>query len=83
MMYQEIGKRPPVYHLYKQKLISEGVLTEEEVNQNWTHCLSKISEAYAQSLKSTFDISKWRSQTYHRVIDYSKLGEIKKTGLSN
>jgi len=34
-------------------------------------------------LKSTFDIKAWRSPTYHRVVDFTNLGEIKKTGISS
>lgn len=47
MMYQTIGKRPTIYHLYAEKLVKEGVLTEDEVKTIWTRQLSKISEAYA------------------------------------
>ena len=41
-----------------------------------------MSEAYAESLKSTFDIKNWRVPTYHSVVDFNKLGEIKRTGIS-
>lgn len=47
MMYQTIGKRPTLYHIYAEKLVKEGVATEEEVKAIWTRQLSKISEAYA------------------------------------
>jgi 2-oxoglutarate dehydrogenase complex dehydrogenase (E1) component-like enzyme len=82
-MYQTIGKRPTLYHLYSDKLIKEGVVTEQEVKDIWTRQLSKMSEAYAESLKSTFDIKVWRSPTYHSVVDFTKLGEIKKTGVND
>ena len=82
MMYQTIGKRPTLYHLFAEKLVKEGVLSEQEVKEIWGKQLSKISEAYAESLKSTFDIKNWRSSTYHSVVDFTKLGEIKRTGIS-
>jgi 2-oxoglutarate dehydrogenase E1 component len=83
MMYQTIGKRPTIYHIFAEKIIKEGVISEEEVKTLWSTELSKISEAYAESLKSTFDIKAWRSPTYHRVVDFTNLGEIKKTGISS
>lgn len=83
MMYQNIGKRPTIYHIFAEKLVKEGVVSEEEVKQIWGKQLSKISEAYAESLKSTFDIKNWRIPSYHSVVDFTKLGEIKKTGISD
>lgn len=29
MMYQVIGKRPNIYTLYSEKLVKDGVITEE------------------------------------------------------
>ena len=83
MMYQVIGKRPTIYHLYAERLVKEGVASEEEVKSLWNRHLSKVNEAYAESLKSSFDIKAWRTQTYHSVVDYTKLGEMKKTGISS
>ena len=81
MMYQTIGQRSTCYHLYADKLIKEGVVTEEQVKQIWGEEVGKVSSAYAESQKSTFNISKWRMPTYHSVVDYTRLGYIKRTGL--
>lgn len=62
--------------------MKEGVLSEEEVKQQWTNQTLKINEAYSESLKSSFDITKWRTKTYHRVVDFTELGEINKTGIN-
>jgi|JI10StandDraft_1071094.scaffolds.fasta_scaffold33101_2 2-oxoglutarate dehydrogenase complex dehydrogenase (E1) component-like enzyme len=35
MMYQEIHKRPNIYNLYKNKLISEGSIDETTINNLW------------------------------------------------
>ena len=83
MMYQNIGKRPTIYHIFSEKLVKEGVISEEAVKEIWGKQLSKISEAYAESLKSTFNIKNWRIPSYHSVVDFTKLGEIKKTGISD
>ena len=47
----------------------------------WNKRISTINEAYVESQKEHFEIKKWRIPSYYRVVDFSKLGEIKKTGL--
>jgi 2-oxoglutarate dehydrogenase E1 component len=42
MMYQVISKRKPLYQLYAEKLISEGVITQEKVNEIWTGEIKKL-----------------------------------------
>lgn len=43
--------------------------------------MTKLKQAYTESSNETFDIDKWKSETYYRVVDFTKLGEIKRTGL--
>lgn len=81
MMYQEIAKRPNIYQLYSQKLVKEGVVTNEETKSIWDKQFTHISEAYSEAYKESFDITKWQSPTYHRVIDFTELGQLSRTGL--
>lgn len=81
MMYQTIAQRPPVYKLYSDKLIKEGVFSEEQVKEIWNKHFNRISQAYAESLKENFDIKNWRSPTYHRLVDYTKFGRLSHTGV--
>lgn len=83
MMYQEIASIKNVYQLYSEKLVSQGVTTKESVQEIWDKEVANISEAYSESLNESFDIKKWSIPNYHRVVDFSKLGEIKRTGLDN
>ena len=83
MMYQNIANRPTVYSLYSQKLIQEGSLTEAEVTDTWNQHFSRVTGAYAESLKSTFDIKNWRSPTFHKVVDYNSLGRLSHTGIES
>jgi 2-oxoglutarate dehydrogenase E1 component len=80
-MYQEIGKRPNIYQLYRDKLLAEGVISDNEVKELWSQKLSKINQAYVESQKETFDIKKWRVPSYYKVVDFTNLGEINRTGL--
>jgi len=43
MMYQNIGKRPTIYHIFAEKIIKEGVISEEDVKNIWNIEFSKIS----------------------------------------
>lgn len=43
--------------------------------------MNKIEEAYKESRDSNFNIDKWQVPSYHRVVDFTELGELKKTGL--
>lgn len=83
MMYNEIGKRPTLYKLYTDKLISEGIFSESEVKSIWESKMADINNAYTESRHDSFDIKKWRVPTYHRVVDYSDLGELRVTGLDS
>ena len=83
MMYQNIAQRPTVYKLYADKLIKEGSLSEAEVKTIWDKNFGRVGEAYAESLKSTFNIKNWRSPTFHSVVDYTKLGRLSRTGIDN
>lgn len=82
MMYQVISKRKNLFLLYAEKLIKEGVITQQAVDQLWASEMKKLKDAYDESLHETFDMRKWKAQNYHRVVTISDLGEIKRTGLS-
>ena len=82
MMYQVISKRKNLFLLYAEKLIKEGVMTQQAVDSLWASEMKKLKDAYDESLHETFDMRKWKAQNYHRVVTISDMGEIKRTGLS-
>jgi 2-oxoglutarate dehydrogenase complex dehydrogenase (E1) component-like enzyme len=43
MMYQTIAKRPTIYHIFAEKIIKEGAISEEEVKNIWNSEFLKIS----------------------------------------
>lgn len=83
MMYHEIGKRPNLYKLYTDKLIHDGAFEEKQIKSLWEKQWASMNEAYAESRGESFNIKKWRVPTYHRVVDFSDLGELKVTGLDS
>lgn len=82
MMYQEIGKRPNIYTLYKNKLLEKGEMDEKTINALWDKEQKLLNDAYNESRNEKFDVKKWKVHSYYRVVDFSNLGEIKKTGVS-
>jgi len=81
MMYQKINEHRPIYHIYADRLIVEGVITHDEKKKLWDEKLSQFRQSYNESLSTNFDIKKWTHTTFHRVVDLSHLGNIKNTGI--
>jgi 2-oxoglutarate dehydrogenase E1 component len=50
-MYERIKQRPPVYQIYKDTLVAEKLITEEEVN----HLTKPIQDALDQAYKAARD----------------------------
>ncbi len=46
LLYQKIEKHPTVFHLYKDKLVSENVITNEECDAYVASIRKKLDEAY-------------------------------------
>lgn len=81
MMYQKINEHRPIYHIYADRLESEGVIRKNERKKLWDDELNHFRESYNESLSTNFDITKWTHTTFHRVVDLSHLGNIKNTGI--
>ena len=81
MMYQIIKDRPNIYTLYKDRLIKEGHFTKDYIQDIWDRQYKNLSDAYNESRNEKFDIKKWHVPSYHQVVDFSGLGELKKTGV--
>jgi 2-oxoglutarate dehydrogenase E1 component len=58
MMYKKIAERPNVYTLYSQKLIGEGVITNEYLSKSWEAEMKKLKSAYDESLHESFEVRK-------------------------
>ena len=81
MMYQIIKDRPNIYTLYKDRLIKEGNFTKDYIQDIWDKQYKNLADAYNESRNEKFDIKKWHVPSYHQVVDFSELGELKKTGV--
>jgi 2-oxoglutarate dehydrogenase E1 component len=48
LMYEKIKQHPPVRKIYAQKLIGEGLVTEEEAEKLATECYQELADAHAE-----------------------------------
>ncbi len=58
ILYKAIEKHPNPYHIYKEKLISQGITNEEECKVNEADLLSKLEQNYNEgktTKKTTID----------------------------
>jgi 2-oxoglutarate dehydrogenase E1 component len=58
ILYKAIEKHPNPYQIYKQKLISQGITSEEDCNLNESELLSKLEHHYTEgktTKKTTID----------------------------
>jgi 2-oxoglutarate dehydrogenase E1 component len=74
IMYTKIAQKKNIYTLYTERMISEGVITDQEAKATWDSEIDKLKEAYVKSLSQTFDTDKWKSKSYHKMITLSDLG---------
>lgn len=81
MMYQKINQHRPVYYIYKDKLIGEGLITKSDAENLWNDEMKKVKQSYSESMSTNFDIKKWTHTMFHKVVDLSALGNIKNTGV--
>lgn len=72
MMYQSINSHKRVYDIYSQKLITEGVITEELKKELWTSEINRINEAYTRSRSSDFDSAKWKKGFHYNNFNTDK-----------
>jgi 2-oxoglutarate dehydrogenase E1 component len=48
LMYEKIKNHPPVRKIYAQKLIGEGLVTEEEAEKLASECYQELADAHAE-----------------------------------
>jgi 2-oxoglutarate dehydrogenase E1 component len=83
MMYQKINEHRPVYHMYRDRIISEGIISKSDAEKLWNEEMKKVKQSYSESMETNFDIKKWTHTMFHRVVDLSALGNIKNTGVDS
>ena len=82
-MYKIIDKTPPVYKKYAQKLLDEGVITQEQIDEIEGSYNTVLEEAYQKSRTAKFDHAKWISRAFEDIVEPTKKhGNMRDTGIA-
>ena len=83
-MYKIIGETKPVYKKYSEKLLKEGLLTEEMIQQAERRHTAVYERAYELSRSGKFDREKWVAQAFENIAEpTSAHGSIFDTGVAS
>ncbi|KAL1457627.1 hypothetical protein WDU94_007835 [Cyamophila willieti] len=81
LMYEKIKKTPPIFEKYTQKLLNEGVITQEMVNQEVEAYQQKLEAEYDRSRKAdAFDSTPWIDVPWEGFDKNKQLTAMPKTG---
>ena len=82
LMYQIIGKIPPIYEKYAQQLIAEGIITPEQKKDKENEIMAKFKKSYEASKKQQLDKQAWVSKPWESMIQSGYFGKLKDTGVT-
>eukprot|EP00743_Colponemidia_sp_Colp-15_P001287 GILK01001410.1.p1 GENE.GILK01001410.1~~GILK01001410.1.p1 ORF type:complete len:1010 (+),score=194.22 GILK01001410.1:51-3080(+) len=82
LMYQLIAAQPPVLKLYGEKLVKEGVLTEEEVKSISQRVMHRFEEAWESSKTYKMTVKEWLSSRWQGFKSPAQLARIHDTGMN-
>lgn len=69
MMYAKIEKMVPVYKKYADKLLSEGVITNEEKEALEKLHTQALTHSYMTSKEESFDFADWKARPWEAVAN--------------
>ena len=67
-MYNLVNKQKPMYLQYKDRLIAEGVLTEEEYENKLNYYTAQLEKQHELSKTGQFKLFDWDSHTYNTLV---------------
>jgi len=81
LMYEKIRKQIPTLEKYRAKLVSEGVVTEEQVQKMTDTCMQEYNKAYLDSNTYTPSKMDWLSSYWKGFKSPKQISLIRKTGV--
>ena len=66
-MYKQVAKITPVGDVYKQQLIDEGTITEEEYLEMKKSINLIFEENYKKCKDATFEAEQWQSEEWEKI----------------
>jgi len=80
-MYQIINKTKPVFEKYCDKLLAEGVLTKEVIQENITKNNKRLDQAYEKSRTQKFEQENWILKPAEDILESFRHGPPRDTGV--
>ncbi len=82
LMYKAIADRPPVHEVYARKLVDEGSLTQECVDEIFGNCRARLDQAFEASKSYKPNKADWLEGSWSEITVAPSLEERKgKTGV--
>ncbi|KAK9823376.1 hypothetical protein WJX72_002327 [[Myrmecia] bisecta] len=81
LMYQVIKRKPNVFEIYKQKLLDEGAVTEDEVKQLSDRVLSILQTEFEQAKDYKPEARDWLSSYWKGFMSPHQQARIRNTGV--
>jgi len=81
LMYQIINKTKPVFEKYCDKLLAEGVLTKEVIQENITKNNKRLDQAYEKSRTQKFEQENWILKPAEDILESFRHGPPRDTGV--
>ena len=82
LMYQQIRKHPSILTIYTEKLIKEGVVTQDKVDQMANTINQIMEDSFEKSKDYEFKQSEWLSSKWKGFKGPLQQARIKNTGVS-
>jgi len=83
LMYDRIRKMDNVYKQYCDKLIAEGVVTDDYIKAQEADILGALEEAFAEAKSWEFKISDWLDSRWEGFKTSDDLTNVRATGVSS
>ncbi|CAD8094539.1 unnamed protein product [Paramecium sonneborni] len=81
IMYEKIDKAPPVFIKYSEKLIAQGIVTKEQVDQLMKTHENNLELAYQKSRQMDYNLKDWQPVPWEMIKVPLLWGRIKDTGV--
>lgn len=81
LMYQIIAKTPTVYEKYSSKLIQDGTVNKEDLQNYIQQFNQRLEKAYENSRAQKFEQEKWIIKPAEDILESTKHGPPRDTGV--
>mmetsp|Transcript_17393 Transcript_17393/g.15304 ORF Transcript_17393/g.15304 Transcript_17393/m.15304 type:complete len:886 (+) Transcript_17393:459-3116(+) len=81
LMYKIVNQKKNVFELYAQRLVEEGVLTQEKVKERINSFTHELEKAYENSRNKKFEQDEWVMKPAADIVESQKHGNPRDTGV--